>query len=507
MDFGLLTHLISWDIYIRIFNFLFEYGFYYIPLIILGYQNYFAQLDGDKNTSIAAVSINRMFISVLIYVFIFFIAVLPTIDVVQLEDLKKRIIPNIESTHLSTDNLNKRSKAMFDNFKQNQTETPKTPLIFGGYDFAQYAIIGGVKNIVAELPINDIRSSILTTMQNDAIKTPRTRRNYNNFATQCFYPAKNRFDKMVDAGDITPDTGWFDLKQDIPESSYDWVGGSYYMQNNGFYLPCRNSKEGACKTYSGLRFMLQNESYACAAGWDWLYPQLKQEFNIDKMFTDKTKAPGSAGSESLKKQAVRSFLKAEQISDEEEGNGYGIVAALKSVVGWVVGMLGAGATALLKLITTYLIILIIPLVQALLLFVIVVILPIILPFSAFKVEYLISIFASMFAIQFVTVIVAIISIIDNSLLTLYSAGSGSDNGFMQAVHIAGSKQGFEFFLINLLILFFYLIAIKIWFGFMVSFGSQAKDEISSVKDMGISSTGVSGAKSAAKKFKEFASGG
>ena len=167
---------------------------------------------------------------------------------------------------------------------------------------------------------------------------------------------------------------------------------------------------------------------------------------------------------------MRAFLVAEKVVDEEEASGFSFVAAIKASISWVVGLVGAGATALLKIITTYLITLIIPLVQAMLLFVIVVLLPIILPLSAFKIEYLFSIFAAMFAIQFVTVIIAIISIIDNSLLMLYSAGSGSDNGLMQAVHIAGSGGGLEFFLINLLILMFYLIAIKVWFGLMMEFG-------------------------------------
>ncbi|WP_428087260.1 hypothetical protein [Candidatus Thioglobus sp.] len=115
----------------------------------------------------------------------------------------------------------------------------------------------------------------------------------------------------------------------------------------------------------------------------------------------------------------------------------------------------------------------------------------------------------MFAIQFVTVIIAVISIIDNSLLALYSAGSGSGNDFMQAVHIAGSGGGLEFFLINLLILLFYLIAIKVWFGFMMEFGGKVMkvigDGMTSVGDMGLGMAGAGrltqGKNLAVKKYK------
>ena len=501
MEFGTLTHLLSWDLYTRFFNFLFEYGFYYVPLVILLYQHYISLLSKDSNTSISAVSINRMQNSILIYVIIFFIAALPMINASDMEEFKSELTPHVKvKQHLSTDRLNDNAKQTYDAFKAKQKEPAKIPLAFAIYDLIQHSMIVGTKGLVAQLPINDIRSEILTTMQNNAIKTPEVRRNYNDFATQCFYPAKNRFDALVESKDITPDTGWFDGKSDIPESDYDWAGGDYYLENAGFYRPCtsatKESEKSICDTHSELQFIHKNKPYSCLAGWDWLYPQLTKEFNIDEIFPLIELGGVGGGSKTLKKHVVRSFLSAEKVVDEEEASGFSFVAAIKASISWVVGLVGAGATALLKIITTYLITLIIPLVQAMLLFVIVVLLPIILPLSAFKIEYLFSIFAAMFAIQFVTVIIAVISIIDNSLLALYSAGSGSGNDFMQAVHIAGSGGGLEFFLINLLILLFYLIAIKVWFGLMMEFGGQFTkaigQEVAGVGDMGLGASGMSG---------------
>ena len=156
----------------------------------------------------------------------------------------------------------------------------------------------------------------------------------------------------------------------------------------------------------------------------------------------------------------------------------GLCSRTKICESWVVGIVGAGLTTLLKIITTYLITIILPMIQALLLFVIIILLPVLLAFSAFKLDYVIGIFVAMFAISFVTVIIAVISIVDNSLLALMASnappGSG---GFMQAVHIAGNGDGLEFFLINLLILFFYLIAIKLWFSFIVEFGGKVMNNI------------------------------
>ena len=508
MEFGTLTHLLSWDLYTRFFNFLFEYGFYYVPLVIFLYQHYISLLGKDSNTSISAVSINRMQNSILIYVVIFFIAALPMINASDMEEFKSELTPHVKvKQHLSTDRLNDNAKQTYDAFKAKQKEPAKIPLAFAAYDLVQHSMIVGTKDLVAQLPINDIRSEILTTMQNNAIKTPEVRRNYNDFATQCFYPAKNRFDALVESKDITPDTGWFDGKSDIPESDYDWAGGDYYLENAGFYRPCtsatKESEKSICDTHSELQFIHKNKPYSCLAGWDWLYPQLTKEFNIDEIFPLIELGGVGGGSKTLKKHVVRSFLSAEKVVDEEEASGFSFVAAIKASISWVVGLVGAGATALLKIITTYLITLIIPLVQAMLLFVIVVLLPIILPLSAFKIEYLFTIFATMFGIQFVTVIIAIISIIDNSLLMLYSAGSGSDNGFMQAVHIAGSGAGLEFFLINLLILLFYIIAIKLWFGLMVEFGTKGMDALTSVDDMGLTAPGMSGAKTGGKAAYNF----
>ena len=512
MEFGTLTHLLSWDLYTRFFNFLFEYGFYYVPLVIFLYQHYISLLGEDSNTSISAVSINRMQNSILIYMIIFFIAALPMINASDMEELKSELTPHVKvKQHLSTDRLNDNAKQTYDAFKAKQKEPAKIPLAFAIYDLIQHSIIVGTKDLVAQLPINDIRSEILTTMQNNAIKTPGVRRNYNDFATQCFYPAKNRFDALVESKDITPDTGWFDGKSDIPESDYDWAGGDYYLKNAGFYRPCtsatKESEKSICETHSELQFMHKDKAYSCYSGWVWIYPQLKKEFNIDEAFKDKEIQVGTIAVKRLKKQAVRSFLVAEKVIDKEEGNGYGIVAALKSVVSWVVGLGGAFFVTLLKEITTLLITLVLPLTQAMLLFVIVVLLPIALPLSAFRIGYLFTIFATMFGIQFVTVIIAVISIIDNSLLMLYSAGSGSDNGFMQAVHIAGSGAGLEFFLINLLILLFYIIAIKLWFGLMAEFGGKTMKAIESsmigVGDMGLSGPGISGATKGGKAAYNF----
>ena len=249
MEFGTLTHLLSWDLYTRFFNFLFEYGFYYVPLVILLYQHYISLLGKDSNTSISAVSINRMQNSILIYVVIFFIAALPMINASDMEEFKSELTPHVKvKQHLSTDRLNDNAKQTYDAFKAKQKEPAKIPLAFAIYDLIQHSMIVGTKDLVAQLPINDIRSEILTTMQNNAIKTPEVRRNYNDFATQCFYPAKNRFDALVESKDITPDTGWFDGKSDIPESDYDWAGGDYYLENAGFYRPCTSATKESEKS-------------------------------------------------------------------------------------------------------------------------------------------------------------------------------------------------------------------------------------------------------------------
>ena len=108
----------------------------------------------------------------------------------------------------------------------------------------------------------------------------------------------------------------------------------------------------------------------------------------------------------------------------------------------------------------------------------------------------------MFVIYFVTVILAVIGLVDNALLSLLAANSPSDNAFSQALHIAGNGGGLEFFIINLLILFFYLIAIKLWFGFMEKFGDQMmksiRDNGTGMNDMELGQQGYDGAKSVYK---------
>jgi hypothetical protein len=427
-----------------------------------------------------------MFNWTVIYAVIYATAIIPTIPY---KDYYQQRLINTPNSITSNSQLDKYSEDLYNKFSANNTNT-KIPLIFAGYKLIEDYVVSGINSVVLELPINDIRSGIVTTLKNDSIKTPELRSFYNDFYSQCYTPARNKFDYMLSKQYIKTDTAYFDGLDDIDANEYNWVGGSYYLKTKGFYKSCptNNCQPKDVAYPGGITYLQNNKStlLECKVVWDnYLQPSLFTEFNLDKEY--------KINSPKLINPIIQSYLEGEKTVDKEEGRDWGFIAAIKEVIGWLMGVIGGGIIAFVKSITTYLITIIIPLLQSFLLFVIVVFLPILLPFSATDPKYLMGILITMFAISFVEVLINIMKVFDNAMLSFMAIPAGNNaNAFEQAVYLAGNGQGLEFFLVNLLVLFMYVIVIKLWFEMMSEFGGKTMKfigrEIDSVDDMGITST-------------------
>jgi hypothetical protein len=119
----------------------------------------------------------------------------------------------------------------------------KLPLLWASIAVFTHSI---TKAFLDSLPdtAGDIRGAMATAIKNNSIKTPFVRNQYEHFYRNCYSPASGKFQYLVKKGDIIKDEWFFKLwNNDIDIEEYDWVGGSFYLENAGFYKQCTEGNE------------------------------------------------------------------------------------------------------------------------------------------------------------------------------------------------------------------------------------------------------------------------
>ncbi len=467
-DFALTLNTLSWVFYNRIFQVLTEYGVIYLPLAIYVYKNWYAQLTHDANTTIVQVSIKGMLVDVVVFLFVYYLALLPTMSL-----QKVRNTYNITTTPQSTtiqNNLNN-LQSNLDLSELDSTGRPNTalkiPIIWASIDIFTNQFN---KAVIQNIPSNvgDIRTKMASAIAHIDIASPSISKQYSQFSDTCWLRSLGKFDDMVDNGDIS--TGLF---SGINKIDYNWVGGRYLVNTKGFYKPCAETDTTCYKevpTPKGFYIANNGITTSCHDAWLILKPKLQEVFNIPVGDQD---------------YALRVYINANQqkatANSNTDSSGGGVsslfnnpIDTIISAIKNIISVIGANIVLFFTEIATTVIVAFLPMGQAIALSFFVILLPIAMLVSALRVDILVQFLMFYFTISFLTVIWAIVKFIDNNLLYLVYGADDSD--ISQIAVSAVTVFSLTGTLMAIATLFMYYFATSKWFQLMTMAGSQAGKE-------------------------------
>ena len=516
MELNLLTSIISWDFYNRIYNFAAEYGLFYIPLLIFLVQNYLSYLGKDLNTSIASYSIKGMSISVIIYSLMLILAITPMIDLEVVQKAKQGV-----NTALNRDNNENQYTSEFElsvgiRLKESKIseETIKVPLVWAIVDWGSFALISSIKNI---LPGVDEKESILDNVvkfkKNSGIKNQTLGKYYNQFYQTCYQGSYSKFDTLVKKGLIDVDEGILDFSG-ADEETYDWAGASYFLSKKtgkGFYQSCESSdKSVSCyskhsTTPGGFKMPLieviggKEVNVECARYWNQkLKPAFYKEFNLDKDYQIE---------DPMVDKMTRLYLIGEEDPNdkpwyEDVGDFYSNlwndpIGAVKAFAGQVLGAVGSAIAGLVKSIAIYIVKIITPISIAMTHTLMIVFLPIIMLVAAFRFEFLIFYVVLYFSVAFTEIIIIIVSYlhefvlqITRSTVATHGTQLKADNAMLSAGE-AMVGSAFEYFIIDFMMLMLYASAIGLWVQLLMkAAGKGYKAGSEMINDLDVSDSSI-----------------
>ncbi len=414
MDFATTMDALSWEFYNRFVKVLIDYGIVYLPLLVFLYQHWLSEkmLGTDSMQSVVAMSVKRMLISVTIFFFLYYLAFLPTVPLSIVNNFRATDpIPAYDST------FNQNVTAL-GNQHLSHDIVIKLPLFWAAMEIFRHSITKGFLDALPETA-GDIRGAMATAMQNRSIKSPFVKNQYEHFYQHCYSPAAGKFQYLVKQGDIIKDEWFWTLKGDINVEEYDWVGGSFYLENAGFYKPCTQGNQcyDSPLIPAGITTEFNGAEVSCEQLWTTnggLRQTLLKEFNLDNDEEDE----------------IRDYLQHSDNAigietDKEMGN------LSKNPVNFLIGTLATFASwvveGILEVVTTV-IVAFLPIGQAIVMLIFVVLLPIVLLVSALRVEVLFGLLMFYFTVGFLTVIWAIAAFIDNNIMNILThTGNGNDS--------------------------------------------------------------------------------
>lgn len=497
MDFSTTMDSLSWEFYNRFYRVLVDYDIVYLPLLIFLYQNWLSEdiLGTDANQTIVAMSVKRMLVSVSIFFFLFYLAFSPIVPLSDVNNFRSADpIPAYDS------DFNRNLKKAGDKFLAHDIEI-KLPLLWAGMAIFTHSI---TKTFLDSLPktAGDIRGAMATVIKNSSIKTPFVRNQYSHFYNQCFLPAQGKFNFMKDRGDITVNDWW---GNDAELSDYNWVGGKYYLETEGFYKPCPVG--GKCEKDpmipAGITAKFTGIDVSCE--WLWstnggLRKNLIKEFKLDSSNSDfwinnqlRHRLNNNSGVGIQKDQAVKNL---------EEGSWFSL-NSITTIVKQALAIIGAWMTEFVLEIVSTAIIAFLPLGKAIALAFFVIILPITMLVSALRIDIFIRFLMYYFTISFLTVIWAIVAFIDNNIMNILAGktGEGSGSGVMETASQIVAHTTLTGSLISIATTYLYYQATKKWLALMAMAGAQGAKEASSAMNE-VGSTGKEAGDTVGNKIKK-----
>jgi hypothetical protein len=300
-----------------------------------------------------------------------------------------------------------------------------------------------------------------------------------------FLPAQDKFKFMKDRGDIT--TGSY-FGNDAVLSDYNWVGGQYYLQTEGFYKPCPigigNQCDKAPKTPAGFYAEINGADVSCEDLWSTnggLRKNLIKEFKLETSNSDywinnqlRHRLKNNAGIEIQKDQAVKNL---------EEG-GWFSLNSLAIIIKQAIAIIGAWLTEFFLEIVTTAIVAFLPFGQAIALAFFVIILPIAMMLSALRIDVFIGFLMYYFGISFLTVIWAVVAFIDNNIMNILAGkeGQGVGSGVAETAAQIVAHTTLSGSLISIATTFLYYQATKKWLNIMTMIGASGMKEANQAMD-------------------------
>ena len=282
MDFATTMDALSWEFYNRFVKVLIDYGIVYLPLLIFLYKNWLDEevLGHDAMQSVVALSVKRMLINVITFFFLYYLAFLPTVPLSIVNNFRATDpIPVYDST------FNQNVTAL-GNKHLSHDIVIKLPLFWAAMEIFMHSIKGGFLDALPKTA-GDVRGAMATAMQNRSIKSPFVKNQYEHFYQNCYSPAAGKFQYLVKQGDIIKDEWfWKVWEGDIDIEEYDWVGGSFYLENAGFYKPCTQGNQcyDSPLIPAGITTEFNGVEVSCDQLWNTnggLRQTLLQEFNLE----------------------------------------------------------------------------------------------------------------------------------------------------------------------------------------------------------------------------------
>jgi hypothetical protein len=483
MDFATTMDALSWEFYNRFVKVLIDYGIVYLPLLIFLYKNWLDEdiLGKDVNQSVVELTVKRMLINVITFFFLYYLAFLPTVPL--------SIVNNFRAADLTPayDDSNFNQNLASNNLLSHDIEI-KLPWLWAGFEIITHSIKGYFLEALPKTA-GDVRGAIATVLKNKSIKTPFVRDQYNHFYHECFLPAQDKFKFMKDRGDIT--TGSY-FGNDANLSDYNWVGGQYYLQTEGFYKPCPigvgNECDKAPKTPAGFYAQINGADVSCEDLWSTnggLRKNLIKEFKLETSNSDdwinnqlRHRLKNNSGIGIQKDQAVKNL----------EDGGWFSLNSLATIIKQAIAIIGAWITEFFLEIVTTAIVAFLPMGQAIALAFFVILLPISMILSALRIDVFIWFLMYYFGISFLTVIWAIVAFIDNNIMNILAGkdGQGAGSGVAETAAQIVSHTTLTGSLISIATTFLYYQATNKWFDIMTMIGGtgmkqakQAMDEVGS----------------------------
>jgi hypothetical protein len=483
MDFATTMDALSWEFYNRFVKVLIDYGIVYLPLLVFLYQHWLDAdiLGKDVNQSVVALTVKRMLISVITFFFLYHLAFLPTVPL--------SIVNNFRAADLTpaynNSTFNQNMTTTSNNLSSHDIEI-KLPLFWAAMEIFMHSIKGGFLDALPKTA-GDVRGAIATVIKNKSIKTPFVRDQYNHFYHECFLPAQDKFKFMKDRGDIT--TGSY-FGNDANLSDYNWVGGQYYFQTEGFYKPCPigigNECDKAPKTPAGFYAEINGADVSCEDLWSTnggLRKNLIKEFKLETSNSDdwinnqlRHRLNNNTGTE-------LPHL-ASKISNSDHG--WFSLNAITTIIKEMLALFGAWITEFFLEIVTTAIVTFLPFGQAVALAFFVIVLPIAMILSALRVEVFIWFLMYYFGISFLTIIWAVVAFIDNNIMNILMGGKGEGpgSGVVESAAQIVAHTTLSGSLISIATTFLYYQATRKWLNIMEMIGGtgmkqakQAMDEV------------------------------
>ncbi len=484
-DFALTLNSLSWVFYNRIFQVLVEWGIIYLPFAIYLYQNWYKQLERDVNTNIALLSIKSMLVSVIVFLFIYWLALLPTLEL-----QKVRANYSVTTTPQSTtiqNNLNT-LKNNLGVSELNSAGVPnaalKVPILWASVDIFTHLFNS---TVIQKIPssIGDVRAEIVNVIHDSNIKDLGIKDKYNFFYNKCYSSAIGKFNKMVESGQIKKQASsiWtFGIPYTtIGIEDYDWVGGKYFRDTKGFYKSCAITDSACYKddviVPLGI-YIDEQRTISCNTAWAELRPLLISEFNIN--------TSGRSGGQEAVNSNIRYKLQINNTRKFGDSVNYFSVDFWVGMIKEAFTLFGSWIVLFFTEITTTAVVAFLPMGQAITLGFFIILLPIAMLVSALRMDALVGFVMFYFTVSFLTVVWAIVNFMDNNLMYLvYGASNSSISQVAASVVSTFSLTGV---LMSIATLFMYYYASSKWFQLMRMAGSEAAEEagtsFSSAKETG-----------------------